>query len=425
MSVTVLHNLLSSIEIQTLLDHDDVIKNKEILNQENVVKFAIELSETMKNKLSIGLGIDLSKINHIPMRWVKGDTESHKDFGHSEFENTYLIYLTESIGDLIIDNESYLMNAGSGYIFSKGIEHSTVNTENTERLILGPMSESGFVVGIPILTPPVLTSLSPTSGPLEGGNSLTIYIANSSYDLGSPFDNPVTLQLGTNLYNVYDYILAEDLLSINVPSLPAVLEAGVYDLFISSPFGPYSNSLPYTYGSSPQNPCFKEDTKILTDQGYKLIQDLRKGDLVKTLLHGFLPIDMIGKREMYHPVSHHRIKDQLYKCSKDQFGDEVFEPLILTGSHSILVDEFISHEQREKVVEVNGDTYVTDDKYRLPACADPRASVYEHLGTYTIYHVALENGDYYMNYGIYANGLLVESCSKRYLKELSNMTLIE
>ena len=26
---------------------------------------------------------------------------------------------------------------------------------------------------------------------------------------------------------------------------------------------------------------------------------------------------------------------------------------------------------------------------------------------------------------IYANGLLVESCSKRYLKEISNMTLIE
>ena len=31
-----------------------------------------------------------------------------------------------------------------------------------------------------------------------------------------------------------------------------------------------------------------------------------------------------------------------------------------------------------------------------------------------------------MNYGIYANGLLVETCSKRYLTELelSNMTLI-
>ena len=175
---------------------------------------------------------------------------------------------------------------------------------------------------------------------------------------------------------------------------------------------------------TPQYPCFKEGSKILTDQGYKLIQDLRKGHLVKTLLHGFKRIDLIGKREIVHSASKERIKDQLYQCSKDHF-DEVFEPLILTGCHSILVDEFDSEEQREKVIEVNGDAYITDDKYRLPACLDERTTVYEHPDTYTIYHLALENDDYYMNYGIYANGLLVESCSKRYLKELSDMELIE
>ena len=89
------------------------------------------------------------------------------------------------------------------------------------------------------------------------------------------------------------------------------------------------------------------------------------------------------------------------------------------------MDDFVSQEQREKVIEVNGDTYVTDNKYRLPACADPRASIYSVPQICTIYHLALENDDYFMNYGIYANGLLVETCSKRYLKELSNMELIE
>ena len=62
--------------------------------------------------------------------------------------------------------------------------------------------------------------------------------------------------------------------------------------------------------------------------------------------------------------------------------------------------------------------------YRLPACVDNRSSVYEVEGNYTIYHLALENENYYYNYGIYANGLLVETCSKRYLTELSNMMLI-
>jgi len=170
--------------------------------------------------------------------------------------------------------------------------------------------------------------------------------------------------------------------------------------------------------------CFKEDTKILTKNGYKLIQDLRKGDLVKTLKHDYKAIDMIGKSEIYHSALQERIHNQLYKCSQSKYP-EIFEPLIITGHHSILVNEFVSDEQREKTSKELGNIYITDDKYRLPVCLDERASVYETPGNYTIYHVALENDNYYMNYGIYANGLLVETCSKRYLKELSNMSLIE
>ena len=175
-------------------------------------------------------------------------------------------------------------------------------------------------------------------------------------------------------------------------------------------------------------PCFKEDSFILTNKGYLPIQDLRKGDLVKTLKHGYKPIEMIGKREMYHPANFKdRIKDQLYTCSRSEFP-EVFEPLIITGCHSILVENstsVVNAEQIEKVKEVNGCIYLTDDMLRIPACVDLRTTVYEIPGTYTIYHLALENNNYYMNYGIYANGLLVESCSKRYLRELSKMWLIE
>ena len=170
--------------------------------------------------------------------------------------------------------------------------------------------------------------------------------------------------------------------------------------------------------------CFKKDTKILTDTGYKLIQDLRKGDLVKTLKNNYKAIDMIGKREIYHPALQERIKDQLYQYTNDNF-DEIFEPLVITGGHSILVDSFTDEEQKQKTIKVFGKICVTDKKYRLPVCVDSRATIYETYGTYTIYHLALESNNYYMNYGIYANGLLVESCSKQYLKKVSNMTLIE
>lgn len=169
--------------------------------------------------------------------------------------------------------------------------------------------------------------------------------------------------------------------------------------------------------------CFLGDSNILTVNGYRPIQDLRNGDLVKTLNHGFLPISMIGRKEIHHVASNERIKDQLYKCTSSNFP-EVFEDLVITGSHSILVEEFCSEEQRNKIIELYDEIYITDDKYRLPACVDERTVVYEKEGNYMIYHLALENEDYYSNYGIYANGLLVETCSKRYLKELSNMELI-
>ncbi len=170
--------------------------------------------------------------------------------------------------------------------------------------------------------------------------------------------------------------------------------------------------------------CFKEDSKILTNKGYIPIQHLRKGDLIKTFQNGFIAIDMIGKKKIYHPALKERIKDQLYRCPQDKY-EEIFEDLVLTGCHSILVDYFISEEEVEETIEVNKKIYATDDKYRLPACVDDRTVVYENPGTHTIYHLALENDDYYMNYGIYANGLLVETCSKRYLKEVANMILID
>jgi len=192
-------------------------------------------------------------------------------------------------------------------------------------------------------------------------------------------------------------------------------------------FYPSQGSYDYTIYNLPiynsNISCFKEDTKILTNEGYKFIQDLRKGDLVKTLKNDYKPIEMIGKREIYHNASKERIKDQLYKYSQNEYP-EIFEDLIITGCHAILVDKFKSDQQKEKVIEIYGEIYVTDSKYRLPVCADLHSSIYEIPGTYTVYHLALENDNCYMNYGIYANGLLVESCSKNYLKNKSKMTLI-
>jgi hypothetical protein len=195
-----------------------------------------------------------------------------------------------------------------------------------------------------------------------------------------------------------------------------------YTWFHTEPdFSNYYNNI--TFQNPPPIPCFNKDSKILTDKGYVLIQDLRKGDLVKTFKHGYKPINMIGYREINNIICEERIKDKLYVCKQSEYP-EIFEDLIITGCHAILVDNF-KEGQREKTAEVLTRIFVTDNKYRLPACVDDRTKPYEKEGKFTIFHLALENDDYLMNYGIYANGLLVETCSKRYLKELSHMQLIE
>jgi hypothetical protein len=163
-------------------------------------------------------------------------------------------------------------------------------------------------------------------------------------------------------------------------------------------------------------------TKILTHNGYIKIEELTKNDLVKTVLHGYQRISIIGHKEMYHKACEERIANQLYTYSKNEYS-EVFEELVLTGGHSILVPNFVSDDQRENVLQFLEKIYVTDKRYRLPACCDEKAAVYEKEGNYTIYHLALEHEEEMKNYGIYANGLLVESCCQYILLEESDMEL--
>jgi hypothetical protein len=93
------------------------------------------------------------------MRWIAGDTPAHHDHGASSFSNTYLVYLTSSPGNLIVDGVSYAIQRGYGYVFPEMVSHETVGTTNvasetTPRLLLGPMSEMGFPVGAPQLYQP-------------------------------------------------------------------------------------------------------------------------------------------------------------------------------------------------------------------------------------------------------------------------------
>jgi hypothetical protein len=174
--------------------------------------------------------------------------------------------------------------------------------------------------------------------------------------------------------------------------------------------------------------CFLRGSKILVlneesgKEEYVPIQNIRRGDKVKTYKHGFVAVDSIGTSVLANPGHGRRTKNRLYKLSKNNYS-ELNEDLYLTGCHSILVNK-LTPEVRAKVVEQFKYTYITDGLCRLAACIDERAVPFEEEGDFEIWHLALEHDDYYMNYGIYANGLLVETASKRMMNELSNMVLL-
>jgi hypothetical protein len=277
-------------------------------------------------------------------------------------------------------------------------------------------------------------TLSITGGTLPSLTGLTISSDNQYlYALSSSTSTITKIQLTPSSTGGSGQILSTySLGSYNGGLRNGIVSTGSY-LYAAyyGTGGTSNNGSILRYGASaPSVPCFGENTKILCfntakmEEEYVLIKNIRPGTLVKTSLDGYVRVDMIGKSTIQSYANDDRIKNRLYKCTKEKYPEIHDEDLILTGCHSILVDS-LTDEQREKTIEEVKQVYVTDSKYRLFTFLDPRAEPYQVEGELPIYHIALENENYYMNYGVYANGLLVETCSKRYLKELSEMTLIE
>lgn len=163
-------NILSNDKINYILNLSQVINAKNNIDSKNInsIYFTISLPTFIKESIYQSMGLNLLNIKNIPMKWIKGNTPSHIDKGTNSFNNTYLIYLTNNTGDLIIDNNYYPIIKGTGYIFSEGLTHETINTNSEPRLLIGPMNEYGLSVG----------AISSLSG--SGGSS--VYIRQLNID---------------------------------------------------------------------------------------------------------------------------------------------------------------------------------------------------------------------------------------------------
>lgn len=231
-----------------------------------------------------------------------------------------------------------------------------------------------------------------------------------------PETNQITNTIQIGWYAQGDGVLNGKVIAININDENVTIENQLFKSGRSYYFTSYPLSEPPCFGEGTKILCFKNNQEV-----YVPIEKIRKKDLVKTLNNGYLRVNFIGKSFIRNSDNDERILHRLYKCSKENYN--LTEDLYLTGSHSILVDN-LSDEEKRKTNEIWGKIQTTDNKYRLMTALDKRSEPYKNSNEFTIYHIALENQDYYGNYGVYANGLLVETCSLVCIV-LSNMILIE
>jgi len=392
-------NVLSNDEIDYLNNRPEVLVAKASLDskQSGMVYFSLPITSEIQATLKSRFGLNLSVDSKIPMRWIKGDTASHIDVGASKFQNTYLLYLNDSPGNFVVDSQSYPIQANTGFVFNEGLPHETQYTENVPRLLLGPMNELAEPVGIPIGYYPTEADALAYTNTLGNGISYTV-------GDGGPF-GPGGGYTSWRLASNSNGTSPQNVVYTNGSVLN---NDGSYYLY-------------------PSAPCFLEGTTILCQvdgiEKYVPVEQLKKGTLVKTSLDGYKQVVLLGKGMIQNPDNDERTENRLYKCSTSKYP-QLKDDLYITGCHSIL--EFpITEKQKEDTIKHLGKLFVTDKKYRLMACVDERAEPWNSKGEYTIWHFALEHSDERMNYGIYANGgLLVETCSIKFLKTKSNMECI-
>jgi hypothetical protein len=386
-------NVLSNEDLHYLNNHPEVLLAKATLDSKpsGTVYFTVPITSLIRDTLKSQFGLYLPIDSQIPMRWIKGDTTPHIDIGSSRFKNTYLLYLNDSPGELIVDSQSYPIQHNTGFVFNEGLSHKTLNTGNVPRLLLGPMNELIEPVGSPL-------TYFPTEADALAYTNVLGYGGGFVVGSGGPFGPYTSWRLASNSTGSS----SQSVVYVNGDTLN---QDGSYYLY-------------------PSAPCFLEGSTILCQvdgvEKYVPVEQLNKGTLVKTSLDGYKPVFLIGKGTILNPGDDERTENRLYKCSTSKYP-QLKDDLYITGCHSIL--EFpITEKQKEDTIKHLGKLFVTDKKYRLMACVDERAEPWNCEGVYTIWHFALENHDKRMNYGVYANGgLLVETCSIDFLKKKSNM----
>jgi len=146
--MTTVSNIFNEDDLNSLINNPTVVASMYPFTISDITLFSmqIKMSDSIRTALQTQLGIN-DTYEALPMRWVRGDTAAHTDTGFTPFTKSYLIYLMDSPGSLVIgeDNNvvSYPITANTAYIIDYGVTYKIENTGVTLHLLVGPMSEIG------------------------------------------------------------------------------------------------------------------------------------------------------------------------------------------------------------------------------------------------------------------------------------------
>ena len=139
--IRIVEDILTEEDIQTIHSLEAVIEHRKIIGYNpksyKRIYFHVVLPETIVNKINAAFGLHLDPEKEIPIRWLQGDNPQHVDKDkNNQTWTTYLLYLTDNEGKLIVEKKEYEIKKGRGYVFGAGVIHETKNTYSSPKLAI-------------------------------------------------------------------------------------------------------------------------------------------------------------------------------------------------------------------------------------------------------------------------------------------------
>jgi hypothetical protein len=232
----------------------------------------------------------------------------------------------------------------------------------------------------------------------------------------SSFPVVYTIDFGKNVFaTTFNYITGNDstyrdpiswTISVSLDNITYTIVNTENDVSITD-----SRLKPTQLFNLSNNPvCYNKGTKILTIQNneeiYQTIETLKPGDIVKVYPNSFKSIKYIGYKTC---INDEQNNTTMYIMKKTNNND-LLEDLIVSGLHYVY-DPNHSNEPNIKI----------EDKTLIEVRYSKLFTKVKNNDVYTYYHLVLDDGKHY---GIWANGLLSESCFYKHFLE-HGFTLIE